>query len=173
MALINRFELEMFSPPCDPGSPVWGARLKTDTELAPLMPYLNAVKRNALYDGRVPTVVWREGAHKYALRGDTVSINNLKDRRHAERVAEKVIEELNELWERREGIEPDFTTRVPPKLLDVLKLLPRTNCRKCGQASCMAFAARLVEGECGVEECPPLLEEERRGELEELRAMGL
>ncbi len=170
---IKVSELEMFSPPCDPGSPVWGARVTTDADLEPIMPYVNAVKKNALYDGRIPTVVWREGPHKYALRGRVITINNLKDRKHAERVAQRVVDELNELWERREEIEPDHTTRLPPKLLDILKLLPRTNCRKCGQASCMAFAARLVEGEGGVEDCPPLLEKGNEVALAKLREMGL
>jgi len=171
--LINRFEMEMFSPPCDPGSPVWGARLTTDADLSPLMPYVNAVKKNAIYDDRVPTVVWREGSHKYALRDKVISINNLKDRDHAERVAKKVIEELNQLWERRDQVEPDHTTRMPPKLLNVLKLLPRTNCKRCGLASCMAFAAQLIEGERCVEDCPPLLEEGMEDNLEGLRRLGL
>lgn len=165
--------MEMFSPPCDPGSPVWGARVATDADLEPLMPLVNAVKKNAMYDGRVPTVVWREGGHKYALRGRVISINNLKDRPHAERVAKKVIEELNGLWEQREQIEPDHTTRIPPKLLDVLKQLPGTNCGRCGLPSCMAFAAQLIEGEWCVEDCPPLSEEGMEGNLERLRELGL
>lgn len=171
--LINNYEVEMFSPPCDPGSPVWVARVKTDAELGPLMPYVNAEVKNAFYDPKVPTIVWREGAHKFALRENVVSINNLKDRDHAERTAKKVVQRLNEIWERREDITPDRTTRVPPKLLDVLQFLPRTNCGRCGAPSCMAFAALLVEGERCVEDCPPLLEEGMEGNLERLRGLGL
>ncbi len=171
--LISRYELEMFSPPCDPGSSIWVARVKTDAELGPVMPYVNAVARNAFYDPKVPTIVWREGAHKYALREKVISINNLKDRAHAERTAKKVVELLNDIWRRREEIEPDPTTRVPPRLLDVLLLLPRTNCGRCGVPTCMAFAARLVEGERCVEDCAPLLEEGMEERLEKLRELGL
>lgn len=171
--LINHYELEMFSPPCDPGSPIWVARLKTNADLGPLMPYVNAEVRNAFYDSKAPTIVWREGAHKYALRENVISINNLKDRSHAERTAKKVVQRLNEIWERRAEIEPDYTTRVPPKLLDILRHLPRTNCGKCGVPSCMAFAAQLVEGERCVEDCPPLLEAGMEENLEKLRELGL
>jgi ArsR family metal-binding transcriptional regulator len=34
-----------------------------------------------------------------------------------------------------------------------------TNCKACGFATCMAFAAVLREGETGLEACPPLAEE--------------
>lgn len=27
-----------------------------------------------------------------------------------------------------------------------MKLLPRTNCRECGETTCMVFAARMAEG---------------------------
>lgn len=40
--------------------------------------------------------------------------------------------------------------------IDVYKLLPRTNCAECGEANCMAFATRLVNGEVAMEGCPPL-----------------
>jgi len=171
--LINGYDLEMFSPPCDPGSPVWVARLKTDADLGPVMPYVNAEVKNAFYDPKTPTLVWREGAHKYALREKVISINNLKDRSHAGRVAGKIVKRINDIWERREEITPDHTTRIPPKLLDVLRLLPRTNCGKCGLPSCMAFAAQLIEGERCSEDCPPLLEAGGGESLNKLREMGL
>lgn len=40
--------------------------------------------------------------------------------------------------------------------IDVYKLLPRTNCGECGEANCMAFATRLVNGELAMEGCLPL-----------------
>jgi ArsR family metal-binding transcriptional regulator len=171
--LIDHYEIEMFSPPCDPGSPIWVARVKTDADLGECMPYVNASVRNAFYDPGTPTLVWREDAHKYAMRQNIISINNLKDRDHAGRVAKKIVDRINDIWERREEITPSYDTRVVPKVLDILKLLPRTNCRECGCPSCMAFAAQLVEGEKSAEDCPPILREEGRKSLEGLRELGL
>jgi len=31
-------------------------------------------------------------------------------------------------------------------VIEILKLLPRTNCRECGETTCMVFAARMAEG---------------------------
>ncbi|MEM2644303.1 MAG: acetyl-CoA decarbonylase/synthase complex subunit gamma [Candidatus Bathyarchaeia archaeon] len=45
--------------------------------------------------------------------------------------------------------------------LDVYMLLPRTNCGKCGEKNCMAFATKVVNREASIELCTPLVEEEK------------
>lgn len=57
--------------------------------------------------------------------------------------------------------------------IDVYKLLPKTNCKECGEANCMAFATRVVNGELAIDNCPPVTKEEYRvnfGKLEDLMA---
>ena len=46
--------------------------------------------------------------------------------------------------------------------IDVYKLLPKTNCKKCGEENCMAFATKLVNREATIEQCPPMLEKDYR-----------
>lgn len=43
--------------------------------------------------------------------------------------------------------------------MDIYKLLPKTNCAECGEASCMAFATKLSEKETELDLCTPLEEE--------------
>ncbi|RLI33576.1 acetyl-CoA decarbonylase/synthase complex subunit gamma [Candidatus Bathyarchaeota archaeon] len=52
--------------------------------------------------------------------------------------------------------------------IDVYKLLPRTNCKKCGEPNCMSFAAKLVAREATLQQCPVLLEEKYRPQFEKL-----
>ena len=40
--------------------------------------------------------------------------------------------------------------------MDVYRLLPKTNCAKCGEASCMAFATKLSQKETDIELCTQL-----------------
>ena len=40
--------------------------------------------------------------------------------------------------------------------LDIYKLLPKTNCRECGFATCLAFAMQLAKKAAKVEKCPHL-----------------
>ncbi|UCD72526.1 MAG: acetyl-CoA decarbonylase/synthase complex subunit gamma [Candidatus Bathyarchaeota archaeon] len=55
--------------------------------------------------------------------------------------------------------------------IDVYKLLPRTNCKECGEENCMAFATRVVNREIPLEECKPLLLEEHKDSYEKLKEL--
>lgn len=55
--------------------------------------------------------------------------------------------------------------------INVYKLLPKTNCGECGEANCMAFAAKVVNREVNIESCPPLLKEEYAEAYQQLKEM--
>jgi acetyl-CoA decarbonylase/synthase complex subunit gamma len=55
--------------------------------------------------------------------------------------------------------------------IDVYKLLPKTNCKECGQENCMAFATKLVNREVTLEQCPPLLKKENEKAYTQLKDM--
>ena len=44
--------------------------------------------------------------------------------------------------------------------IDIYKLLPKTNCKECGQENCMAFATKIVNREVTIDQCPPLFKKE-------------
>jgi acetyl-CoA decarbonylase/synthase complex subunit gamma len=46
--------------------------------------------------------------------------------------------------------------------LDIYKLLPKTNCRECGFATCLAFAMALAKKTISIDKCPYLSEEAKR-----------
>ena len=45
--------------------------------------------------------------------------------------------------------------------MEIYKLLPKTNCKKCGEQTCMSFAFKLLNREKKLEDCKPLFEEEK------------
>jgi acetyl-CoA decarbonylase/synthase complex subunit gamma len=45
--------------------------------------------------------------------------------------------------------------------LNLYKQLPQTNCKECGEQTCMAFAAGLIERTKKVEDCIPLVKEKK------------
>lgn len=45
--------------------------------------------------------------------------------------------------------------------LDIYKLLPKTNCRECGFATCLAFAMQLAKKAVGLDKCPHVTEKAR------------
>ncbi|MDR2738369.1 MAG: acetyl-CoA decarbonylase/synthase complex subunit gamma [Treponema sp.] len=42
------------------------------------------------------------------------------------------------------------------KGLDIFKLLPKTNCKKCGNPTCMAFAMKVAQGSIAIDKCPDI-----------------
>jgi 4Fe-4S ferredoxin len=44
-------------------------------------------------------------------------------------------------------------------VMEIYQLLPKTNCKRCGLPTCMAFAVGLLSREKTIEECLPLVEE--------------
>ncbi len=46
--------------------------------------------------------------------------------------------------------------------LDIYKLLPKTNCRECGFATCLAFAMQLAKKTVAIDKCPYLSDEAKR-----------
>ena len=46
--------------------------------------------------------------------------------------------------------------------LDIYKLLPKTNCRECGFATCLAFAMQLAKKAVVIEKCPYVSEESKK-----------
>jgi acetyl-CoA decarbonylase/synthase complex subunit gamma len=50
---------------------------------------------------------------------------------------------------------------VPLKALDIYKLLPRKNCKECGDPTCLTFAMKLASGKGDVDRCPYLDEQAR------------
>lgn len=165
--------MELQEPPCLPGAPVWAAKARLPRDVSEVMPYLNAVMDRPLYGGEGKFTIWKEGDRKYALRPHELAVSMILDREQAKELVEKAVEEINGIWERRDEITPDHTTRTPPKVLDVLKLLPRTNCGECGLPSCMAFAAELIEGNRRLDDCPALGQEDNSEDRRQLEELGL
>ena len=171
--LINNYEIELSTPACDLESDVYAAKVSLDSDISEVLPYVNAKVEKGEFIPGIPVLVWREGGRRYALRPREIAISGLVDRDHAEELVTATVEWINSIWDDRESIEPSYATFEKPKVLDIYKLLPRTNCKECGAPTCMALADMLAKDNKTLEECPPLNDEECADKLTLLRDMGL
>jgi len=46
--------------------------------------------------------------------------------------------------------------------LDIYKLLPKTNCKKCGRPTCLAFAMQLAQKKANLSDCPDVSEDAKK-----------
>lgn len=170
--LIDKYDLEVFTPPCEPGAERFSAVAHLSVDIREVLPYLNATLRGAVYEPAVPSLRWTKAGHYVVFQPNQIAVSNVEDREAAIREIEGIIALVNRTWERRDQIEPNYETRRRPTGLELYKLLPRTNCKACGEASCFAFANRLAAGQVRLESCTLLFEDPQyAAQREELAAM--
>jgi ArsR family metal-binding transcriptional regulator len=171
--LIEGYRIEVFTPPCDPGSQRYTAIAHLEADISECLPYLNAILAGAVYHPGARALTWKEGGHTFALHPHEAGVSNLEDRREAAREVELVIDLVNRTWARRSEIEPDETTHQRPSHLSLYELLPRTNCRRCGEPTCYTFALKLISGHRRLEDCAPLEDPACRAQRQRLGALLL
>ena len=177
MALINKYKLHFFRPACDPQSEHIAVFAEIDADISELFPYLNALIRAGRYFPNIPCFRFRfQNKYPAILYSRRIGLARLWDQKEAERVIKELCDFLNQVWEKRAEINPDYEGRPAPSALEIYKYLPKTNCKRCGQEGCMAFAVLVSNGEAEPEDCPELYEKEefafQRKELEKLLGLS-
>ena len=169
--LIEDYDLEVASLPCEPGSEQLAAMVRLRTDISIVLPYLNRTLRGTIYYVQAPSLVWNEGGGSVAFWPFKIAIGHVEDRWEAQKVAQRLVDLVNRTWEGREKIEPDTETHQRPAPMALYQLLPHTNCKTCGQPTCFAFALKLAIAQVRLEDCPPLIGPqyaEQRARLAEL-----
>ena len=169
--LIINYKIHLTEAGCAPGAGKWGAQANLDRDIGPVLPYLNALLRNAQYDHENQILIWSEQGHSYALRSIDIRIANVDDLAQAEALTSNLVARINEVWKGRDGITPRLSQKKMPSVLEIYKLLPGTNCNQCHHRTCMAYAAGLQRGKAKVEICPLLLQPEYAGNKEKILAL--
>lgn len=154
--LVEDYDLEVTSVPCEPGSQALGAIVHTFSDLSPVLPYLNRTLRGAVYNPQGPSLAWKKGGRNVAFWPHKIAIGHLHERSQAEHVAQGLVDLVNRTWRRREDIEPDHEMHRRPGPVEVYKLLPQTNCKACGQPTCYTFALKLAMAKVELDDCPAL-----------------
>ena len=156
--LIEKYDLEIFTPPCDPGAERYAARARLIVDISQILPYLNASLRGAVYLPTASALTWKKAGHNVAFHAYEITISNVEDRTEAESELKGLVELVNRTWERRTAITPDTNTRQRPTPMSIFKLLPRTNCRQCSEPTCYTFALKLAASQKELYDCPLLAE---------------
>lgn len=154
--LIENYDLEVFTPPCDPGAERFAAKAQLTVDISAVLPYLNATLKGAVYYPSAQSLTWKKGGHNIAFHAFEIGTSKVEDRAAAEREIEGLIDLVNRTWERRTEVTPSTKTRQRPTPMTVYKLLPGTNCKACGEPTCWVFAARLALSQKKLNDCPSL-----------------
>jgi ArsR family metal-binding transcriptional regulator len=122
-----------------------------------LLPLVAAVAPNVIaFNPAHGTLTLRRKAGFITFYPDRVMITQVVDSAEGLALLNEVRVLLNQCWEHRDTIQPVTTARRAPRPLDVWTLLPQTNCRQCGEVTCMAFAFALLMNQARTGDCRPL-----------------
>jgi len=168
VGLLREYKFQLFAPKCNLSAEYVNCLAALRDDIREVLPYLNGRLKGCQYNPDAPFLRLRHKGHVVTLRPRQAAVSKLADADDARLVLDWVKELVNDTWERRAEIAPSDRRAASLAALHLYKLLPGTNCRKCGLPTCLAFAAQLAEEEVAIEQCPPLIEsqyEERRAQL--------
>lgn len=151
------FSLKVYNPLWLKGKPadkVMLAGFKLDADISEIAPYINAVAQKAAYYGKPPFIKFLLDGFGCTLYRNRGSAAALSDRDQALNFMETLLAFLNNTHLSRDSIEPTPKRYRPISVLDVFRLLSGTNCRTCGFATCMAFAAAISRRKTAPRRCP-------------------
>jgi len=154
--LLEGYTKEFVRPECRPEAQSVHLIAHLDQDISEVIPYLNAALGGFQYINDPPCVSFRLHGKLIAIHSRKICVNALSDLSEGEKIVEWLRQEINDIWERRGEIQPRFQSSPKPKVLEILRLLPKTNCGECGQPTCMVFATQVAEGGKDSGDCPPL-----------------
>jgi len=146
-------------------------------DLSAVFPYLNAEVPTACYSPAGPTLTFMDGYRTVSAYAHRIAVAKADDIADAWRVLEELRCRANEAWARRQDIEPSYERRQKPPALEIYRCLPGTNCGRCGEGTCLAFAVRLHGGRGHHTECAPVFDGQfdglRDALIEVCKALGV
>jgi ArsR family metal-binding transcriptional regulator len=159
--LLKQYTLEIFKSKCQSDAKGVHCFAHLEQDVSDAIPYLNSVLGGFDYFSDPPAVTFRVQGKLITVHGKKIAVNALKDEIEAAKIVEWLKNEINDAWDKKESIEPCYTGMPKPGIIEILKRLPKTNCRECNEPTCMVFATKIAEGAKGSEDCPQLTDMQR------------
>jgi ArsR family metal-binding transcriptional regulator len=128
-------------------------------EIHEAFPYLNATLKGCIYNHPALTLTIKKDGKLFTLHARHITLAKIEDEKEAEEILAWLKNLINETYEKRDQIEPNYSMAAELKALDIFKLLPGTNCKKCEEPSCLAFAVKVVGRDIEITKCDPLFSE--------------
>lgn len=134
--------------------PCLGISFKLECDVSHLFPFINAEIESTRYFSDPEYIQFMLYDSFCSLFANELIAVQFANEREARIFAGKAVEFLNDLHSRRDSITPDHKSFKQLSVIDILNLVPQTNCKECGQSTCLAFAALLSKYWITQDKCP-------------------
>lgn len=134
------------------------ATTRASVYLTEVLPYLNAIINRADYNPNAHSIKFTQDKVEFTIIDNQINVQKFCNRTELMELLDWIRDLINDTYESMSEITPRHTPRKFPPALTIYTMLPKTNCRKCGEKSCMAFATKLHKMDADIDECPLLSE---------------
>lgn len=124
-----------------------------DVDISDILPYMNSFIKGAIYNRSGNTLTINKDGRLISLHPRKVGANKVIDENDADEILNWIKDLLNYCYDNKDKIEPDYERRKKLQPLDIFRLLPGINCRKCGEQTCLSFAVKLSEEQVNFMKC--------------------
>ena len=141
------------------GERCWYAHFKSDNEFLHLFPFIQAEEKKAIHFEEPESLQFKKDEIYCSLYPPNhIAARFFLDKEEALTFARRLINYFNELENRKSKIKPQFQSYRRLHVPEILRLLPLSNCGKCGFRTCMAFAGAVSRRKITLDKCPDLPE---------------
>ena len=162
-----------FIQPCTTDAKRIRIKASLPRNISDIFPYLNSYLKTAIYNQRANTFVFNKEHKIITIFEENINVAKLLNETEAFEVLDYLKDIINEVDEKRNEIQPSYELRKLPSPIEAYTYLPKLNCKKCGQETCLAFATKLIKGETKIKRCLHLYEKGNENNIDKLESMIL
>jgi ArsR family metal-binding transcriptional regulator len=158
--LVKKIEIKEISPcTADPERIKFLAQ--ADKPLKDVLPVLYLAIPNAKYSEKLGALNYTHQQHLITIFANgRIGMTYVKDRNEADQLVKEARKLINRalIYLKTHGKPSQEMVQAKKELnpVKIYELLPKTNCKMCGEQGCFAFAAKLLNGEKTLQDCPTL-----------------
>jgi len=113
-------------------------------------------------------LTYNQGILIITIQPDTLSVAKIVNESEAYEMSDAIKDLINETYDMRDELTPLYEMRKKPSAIDIYKYLPKTNCKVCGELTCLAFATKLISSNKSIEQCSPLYQQDKQDNFNEI-----
>ena len=133
-----------------------GARFDLPCDVSPLFPFINAVADRAHYLDKPDYIRFIFEKRLCAFYPDQGAFTPVCDMADALAFLPRLLDFIRDVYRRRDTTRPNPKRFRSASAVDIFRLLPGSNCGRCGFPTCIAFSAALSRQRTSMNQCPYL-----------------
>ena len=162
-----------FIQPCTTDSLRIRIKAITSRDISNIFPYLNTYLKNGIYNKKANTFTFNYGSKIIIMYPESINVSKLLNETDAFETLDYIKDIINKVYEKRGEINPSDEMRKLPSPLEIYTYLPKINCGKCGEATCLAFATKLINNKTKPKNCVHLYEKGNENSIDKIESICL